>query len=102
MWEWIRYRALILAVLPFVLAGSLWLLSATAAGWDRLSFTIIFILSMPFLAVMAAFSVVYAFRKNDDLRRLEGTSKVASIVSLVVFGGLILVAAAGMIQSLWF
>lgn len=102
MWEWIRYRALILAVLPFVIGGSLWLLSVTAAGWDRLGFTIILILSMPLLAVMAAFSVMFAFRRNDELRRFEGTSKVASIVSLVAFGGLVLMAAAGMIQSLWF
>lgn len=102
MWEWIRYRALILAVVPFVIGGSLWFLSENAGGWDKLGFFIVLILSMPVLAGMAAFSVMFAFRNGDDLRKLDRTSKVASIFSLTVFGGLVLIGAAGAIQSLWF
>ena len=102
MWEWIRYRALILAVAPFVIAGSLWFLSENAGGWDQLGFFLLLILSMPVLAGMAAFSVMFAFRKDDAIRKLERTSKVASIMSLTVFGGLVLIGTAGIIQSLWF
>lgn len=102
MWEWIRYRALILAVVPFVVGGSLWFLFENAGGWDKLGFLMVLILSMPLLAGMAAFSVMYAFRKGDNLRKLERTSKVASIFSLIVFGGLVLFGTAGVIQSLWF
>ena len=102
MWEWIRYRALILAGVPFVIGGSLWFLYENAGGWDKLGFLIVLIVSMPVLAATAAFSVMFAFRKNDDLRKLKRTSKVASIFSLTVFGGLVLIGAAGVIQSLWF
>jgi 1,4-dihydroxy-2-naphthoate octaprenyltransferase len=102
MWEWIRYRALILAAMPFVVGCSLWFLSENAGGWDKLGFLIVLILSMPFLAVMAAFSVVFAFRQDDALRRLNRTSKIASVFSLTVFGGLALMGAAGVVQSLWF
>ena len=49
MWEWIRYRALILAVLPFVIGIPLWFLSENAGGWDRLGFFLALILSMPVL-----------------------------------------------------
>lgn len=102
MWEWIRYRALILALVPIVLAGSLWFLSENAGGWDELGFLLLLILSMPALAGMAAFSVMFAFRKDDELRKLERTSKVASIFSLTVFGGLVLIGTTGIVQSLWF
>jgi 1,4-dihydroxy-2-naphthoate octaprenyltransferase len=102
MWEWIRYRALILAVVPFAIGGSLWFLSENAGGWDELRFFLLLILSMPVLAGMAAFSVMFAFRKDDDLRKLERTSKVASLFSLAVFGGLVLIGAAGIIQSVWY
>ncbi|MBT2537473.1 hypothetical protein [Arthrobacter sp. ISL-69] len=102
MWEWIRYRALILAAVPFVLAGSLWLLFENAGGWDKLGFLFMLIVAMPLLAGMAAFSVMFAFRKDDDLRKLDRTSKVSSIFSLTVFGSLVLFGAIGIIQSLWF
>ncbi len=101
MWEWIRYRALILAVLPFLIGVSLWFLSENAGGWDGLGFLLVLILSMPVLAMMAAFSVRFAFRKDDDLRRLGRTSKVASIFSLTVFGSLVLTGIAGAVESLW-
>jgi uncharacterized membrane protein SpoIIM required for sporulation len=101
MWEWIRYRALILAVLPFVVGVSLWFLSENAGGWDGLGYFLALILSMPVLAMMAAFSVRFAFRKDDDLRRLKRTSKVASIFSLSVFGSLVLIGIAGVVESLW-
>ena len=102
MWEWIRYRALILAVLPFIIGGSLWFLSENVGGWDQVGFLALLILSIPILAGVAAFSVMFAFRKDDHVRKLERTSKVASIFSLTVFGGLVLVGTAGVIESLWF
>ncbi|MDN4610883.1 hypothetical protein [Arthrobacter burdickii] len=101
MWEWIRYRAFILAVLPFVVGISLWFLSENAGGWDGLGFFLALIFSMPVLAMMAASSVWFAFRKDDDLRRLGRTSKVASIFSLIVFGSLVLIGIAGVVESLW-
>lgn len=48
-----------------------------------------------------AVSVMFAFRKDDDLRKLDRTSKVGSILSLTVFGSLVLFGAIGIIQSLW-
>lgn len=102
MGEWVGYRALLLAVLPFVIGGSLWFLSTNAGGWDELVFLLLLIISIPALAGMAAASSVLAFRKGDGVRKLERTSKAASIFSLTVFGGLLLACAAGAIQSLWF
>jgi len=102
MWEWIRYRALILAVLPFVIGGSLWYLSMNARGWGEVRFLIVLILSMPVLAGLSALSVMFAFRKENGLDKLKPMSKAASIFSLAVSGGLVLIGAAGVIQSLWF
>jgi hypothetical protein len=87
-------------VLPFVVGNSLWLLSENAGGWDGLGFFLALIFSMPVLAMMAAFSVWFAFRKDDDLRRLGRTSRVASIFSLIVFGSLVLIGIAGVVESL--
>ncbi|MHA7269230.1 hypothetical protein [Arthrobacter sp. HLT1-20] len=87
---------------PFLIGGSLWYFSQNAGGWDELRFFLILILSMPVLAGMAAFSVVFAFRKDDGVRKLRLTSRVASVVSLAVFGGLVLMGCAGIIQSLRF
>ncbi|WP_133159083.1 hypothetical protein [Arthrobacter glacialis] len=97
MWDWIRCRALILAVVPFVIAGSLWFLSQKAGGWYEPGFFLILILSRPVLAGMAAFAVIFAFRREDGIRRLEGVSKVASLSALVVFGGVVLTGSAGII-----
>lgn len=102
MWEWIRYRALVLAVLPFIVGTFLWFLYENGGGWDKLRFFIVLVLSMPLLAGLAAFSVLIAFRKDDGLRKLKTTSKFASILSLTVFGGLVLIGTAAVIQSLWF
>ncbi len=55
MWEWIRYRALILAAVPFVLAGSLWLLFENAGGWDKLGFLFILIVAMALLESSSLF-----------------------------------------------
>ncbi|WP_026555423.1 hypothetical protein [Arthrobacter sp. 35W] len=102
MWEWIRYRSLILAGVPFGIGGTLWFLSQTAGGWDELKYFLLLIFSMPVLAGVAALSVMYAFRKGDAVRRLGRTSKIASVFSLSVFGSLVLIGAAGIVQSLWF
>jgi len=102
MWGWIRYRAVILAVVPFIVAGSLWYLSRNAAGWDGVGFLLLFIVSIPVLTAVAAFSVWLAFRKGDSVRKLDRTSQIASVLSLTVFGGLVVIGAAGVIQSVWF
>lgn len=95
-----RYKALVLAVLPFLIAGVFLLLMQTASGWDTIAYLIYFLFSFPLLVTMSILSVVFAFNKKDPQRKYIRTAKIASIVSLIVFGGVCLIGMYGAITSI--
>ena len=99
-----RYKALILAVLPFLIAGTLLLLMNTASseGWDKLGYLLLLLYSFPILVTMSALSAVFAFNGRDLGRKYVRTTKVMSLVSLLVFGGVMLLGVYGALQSILF
>lgn len=95
-----RYKALLLAVLPFLLAGWLFLLVQTAEGWDSIGYLILLIVGFPVLVTMSILSVVFAFNKKDPDRKYIRTTKVASIISVTVFAGVLAIAMYGAATSM--
>jgi hypothetical protein len=95
-----RYKALLLAVLPFLLAGWLFLLVQTAAGWDSIGYLILLIVGFPVLVTMSILSVVFAFSKKDPDRKYIRTAKVASIISVTVFAGVLVIGMYGAVTSI--
>ena len=99
-----RYKALILAVLPFLIAGMILLLmnTADAERWDKLSYLLLLLYSFPILVTMSILSAIFAFNGKDLGRKYVRTTKVLSLVSLTVFGGVMLLGVYGALQSMLF
>lgn len=92
-----RYRALIFAVLPFLIAGFLLLMNeALNSG----SYLLVFAVSIPLLTAMSLLSAVLAFNDKDPERNLIKTTKVLSLISTAVFGAICLAALYTMMASL--
>jgi hypothetical protein len=95
-----RYKALLLAVLPFLIAGWLFLLVQTAESWDSIAYLMILIAGFPVLVTMSVLSVVFAFNKKDPNRKYIRTTKVASIISVTAFAGVLVIGMYGAITSI--
>lgn len=96
----VRYKALVLALTPFLVAGSLWLLMNNDESWGKIGYLLLLIASMPILAAMSVASVVAAFSKKDPERRWKETAKFLSIISVLVFGTLTVFGLIGVITSM--
>lgn len=95
-----RYKALVLAILPFLIAGMLLLLMQTATGWDSIGYLVLLIVGFPILVTMSVLSVVYAFNKKDTNRKYVKTAKVASVISVAVFAGALVIGMYGAVTSI--
>jgi hypothetical protein len=95
-----RYKALILAVLPFLLAGFLLYSVETANGFSGIGYLVVLIVSFPFLAGASVLSVIFAFNSKDPKRKLIRTTKFLSVISLIVFVGICTIGAIGSITSM--
>lgn len=84
-----QYRALVLAVLPFLITGVLLLLQETLSG---VGYLIALILAIPVLAAMSGLSLFLAFSDKDRTLKLIGTTKVLSLISMAVFGAVCVAA----------
>ena len=94
-----RYKALILAALPFLIAGVALIAINTAEGWDRIGYLVYFLFSFPFLVAMSVLSVIFAYSVKDPKRRFIRTAKIASIASATVFVGVAVIGFYGAITS---
>jgi hypothetical protein len=94
----VRFRALIIAVLPFIIAGIFWFLIETARGFEGVGYLLLAIAVAPILAGMSVMSVVFAFQKEPD-NRLRKTTKVVSIASATVCVGVVLIGLFGLVTS---
>lgn len=92
-----RYRALILAALTFLIAGFLLLMHEL---FNSFHYLIALAISIPLLTAMSIMSVVLAFNDEDPDRKLVTTAKALSLLSMIVFGGVCLIAIYWMISSL--
>lgn len=92
-----RYRALIFAVLPFLIAGFLLLMNEALNSGGYL---LVFAVSIPLLTAMSLLSAVLAFNDKDPERNLVKTTKVLSLISTAVFGAICLAALYTMMASL--
>lgn len=92
-----RYRALILAVLPFLIAGFLLLMQDALNG---IGYMIALALAIPMLTATSIMSAFLAFNDEDPERKLVKTTKVLSMTSMIVFGAVCLLAIYWMISSL--
>ena len=93
-----RYKALVFATLPFLISGVLWLLYEAEEGYGKIWIILLLIASMPIQAAMSVASVFYAFSKKDPDRRYREAAEVLSIISTIVFGGLVLSGIIGLLQ----
>jgi hypothetical protein len=85
---------LILAITPFAVIGGLLLSMANTKGMDWLGVFYIMLMSMPILLIMSITSVSLAFGKTPNMR-LDKAAKVASVVSVSIFG----VASLGLLVT---
>jgi hypothetical protein len=92
-----RYRALIFAILPFLIVGFLLLMNEAL---DSGGYLLVFAVSIPLLTAMSLLSAILAFSDKDPERKLIRTTKVLSIISMAVFGAICLVALYTMMVSL--
>lgn len=95
----VRFRALILAVLPFLIEGALWLRVENAKGFDGVGYLLIAIAIAPILAGMSIMSVIFAFQKEPD-DRLRKTTKVVSIASATICVSAVLIGLFGAATSI--
>lgn len=95
-----RYKALILAVLPFLIASLLLYSVETANGFSGIGYLIVLIVSFPFLAGASGLSVIFAFNNKDPKRKLIRTTKCLSVISMIVFVGIFTIGTIGAITSM--
>lgn len=95
-----RYKALVLALLPFLIAGTLLLLMETTEGFRGIGYLLILIVSMPVLAALSVMAACASFNKSDPNRRWIRATKVISIASATVFVGFCVLGAYGAVTSI--
>lgn len=95
-----RYKALILALVPFLVVGVLLLLMETAEDFRGVGYLLILIVSMPVLAALGVIAACASFNKNDPERRWIRTTKIISVASATVFVGLCVSGAFGAVTSI--
>lgn len=95
----VRFRALIFALLPFIIEGIMWFRVENAEGFDGLGDFLIALAIAPILACMSVFSVVCAFQKEPD-NRLRRTTQVVSIASATICVGVVLIGLFGAVTSI--
>lgn len=94
----IRYGALLLAVLPFLIAGVLLIMQEAL---NSVGYLLGFAFSLPVLTAMSILSAYLAFSDKDPERKLTRTTKVLSLLSMAVFGVVCLIVLYSMVMPLW-
>lgn len=95
-----RYKALICAVLPFLFVGFLLYFIEVAEGFEGIGYLMILIASFPVLAGVSILSAIFAFNGKDPKRKFIRTTKVLSVLSMLVFVGVCAVGIIGIITSM--